>query len=217
MMAKYRFNERDFTKRAYEAYFGINLGDQDKSWAPHKMCKHCTETLLFWTQGKVSSMRFGVSIVWREPKNHHDDCYFCMVNMFGWNQQKKMDWYYSDIESARRPISHCTEVPVPVSTSLPDLNADEMLLEAMDDTDSSAISINSFSSMAAAASSLSAKTKPFSQGQLNDLVRDLGISKKLSEILASRLGEHGILDAGTKITFYLDRDDFFDSFFHYGR
>ena len=31
MMAKYRFNMRDFTKRAYEAYFGMKLGDQDKS------------------------------------------------------------------------------------------------------------------------------------------------------------------------------------------
>ena len=39
MMAKYRFNVRDFTKRAYEAYFGTKLEDQDKSWALHKVCK----------------------------------------------------------------------------------------------------------------------------------------------------------------------------------
>ena len=31
MMAKYRFNVRDFTKRAYEAYFRMKLEDQDKS------------------------------------------------------------------------------------------------------------------------------------------------------------------------------------------
>ena len=47
MMAKYRLNVRDFTKRAYETYFGMNLGDQDKSWAPHKVFKHCAETLRF--------------------------------------------------------------------------------------------------------------------------------------------------------------------------
>ena len=82
-----------------------------------------------------------------------------------------------------------------------------MLLEVMDDIDSSDSSVSCFSSMAAAASSLSAKPKPFSQGQLNDLVRDLGLSKESSEILVSRLGEHGILDSGTKITFYHDRDD----------
>ena len=112
-----------------------------------------------------------------------------------------------DIESARRSIPRCAEVPVPVFTSLPDVTADEMLLEAIDDTDGSDISIITSSSMAAAASLPSAKPKPFSQGQLNDPVRDLGLSKKSSEILASCLGKHGILDSGTKITFYRDKDD----------
>ena len=138
---------------------------------------------------------------------------FCMVDMFGWNQRKKKDWYYPDIESARRLIPRCAEAPVPVFTSLPVLTADEMLLEAIDDTDSSDSSNNCSSSMAAAASLLSAKPKPFSQGQLNDLVRDLGLSKESSEILVSRLGEHGILDSRTKITFYLDRDDLLTRFF----
>ena len=88
-----------------------------------------------------------------------------------------------------------------------------MLLEAMDDTDSSNNSISSSSSMAAAASLLSAKLKPFSQDQLNDLVCDLDLSKESSEILAFCLGEHGILDLGTKITFYHDRDDLLICFF----
>ena len=65
MMAKYQFNVKDFTKRAYEAYFGMKLGDQDKSWASHKLCKHCTETLNFWIQSKVSSMWYGAPMVWR--------------------------------------------------------------------------------------------------------------------------------------------------------
>ena len=34
MMAKHQFNVRDFSQRACEAYFGMKLGDQDKSWAP---------------------------------------------------------------------------------------------------------------------------------------------------------------------------------------
>ena len=189
----------------------MKLRDQDKSWAPHQVCKPCTEMLLFWAQVKVSSMRFGVPMIWHEPKNHHDDFYFCMVDMSEWNQQKKKDWYYPNIESARRPIPHCAEVPV--FTSLPDLPADEILLEAINDTDSSESSISSSSSMAAAASSLSTKPKPFCQGQLNDLVRDLDLSKESSEILASRLGKHGILDSGTKLTFYRDRDDSLIRFF----
>ena len=113
-----------------------------------------------------------------------------MVDMFGWNQRKKKDWYYPDIESSRRPIPHCAEVPVSVFTSLPNLTADKMLLEVMDDTDSSDSS--SSSSVAAAPSSLS-------QGQLNDLVCDYGLFKESFEIVASCLGEHSILHSGIKL------------------
>ena len=88
-----------------------------------------------------------------------------------------------------------------------------MILEVMDDTDSSDSSISSSSSMAAAASSLSAKPTPYSQGQLNELVCDLGLTKESTEILASRLGEHDILDSNTKITFRHDRDNLLIRFF----
>ena len=65
------------------------------------------------------------------------------------------------------------------------------------------------------------KVKPFSHSQLNDLVRDLALSKEASEVLASRLSEHGILDSKTKITFYRHRDealiDYFTVNFGYKR
>ena len=212
MLAKYRFNVRDFTKRAYKAYFGIKLGDQDKSRAPYKVCKQCTETLPRWTQGKATSMRFGVPMLWREPKNHLEDCYFCMVHMTGWNQRKKKDWYYPDTESARRPVLHCSEVPVPVFSFSPDLTADETLLKPMKDSNSSCSNYSS-TSMAAETSLLSTNPKPFSQGQLNNLIRDPNLSKESSELLTSRLNEHGVLDSGTKITFIRNRDDLLLRFF----
>jgi len=40
-------------RRECQAYFDKKLGDQGKRWAPHKVCKNCTETLRFWTQGKI--------------------------------------------------------------------------------------------------------------------------------------------------------------------
>ena len=42
--------------------------------------------------------------------------------------------------------------------------------------------------------------------ELNDLVRDLTLSKELSEVLASRLNEKKCLGPGTKITFYRYRE-----------
>lgn len=34
---------------AYRAYFGMPIGDQDKSWAPHVCCEHCKKTLEGWS------------------------------------------------------------------------------------------------------------------------------------------------------------------------
>ena len=44
-------------------------------------------------------------------------------------------------------------------------------------------------------------------------MRDFNLSKESSELLASRLGEHGVLDSGTKITFYRNRNDLLLRFF----
>lgn len=59
-------------------------------------------------------MRFGVPMQWKEQKNHFDECYFCCVNLRGVNVKKMI---YPDLESARRPLPHSEEVPVPTYCS----------------------------------------------------------------------------------------------------
>ena len=81
-----RRNINSFIKKIYLVYFGVPLGDQDKSWVPHQVCTTCVETLRSWSQGKNAKLKFGVPMVWREPKNHVDDCYFCLVNVKGFNK-----------------------------------------------------------------------------------------------------------------------------------
>ena len=110
-----------FVKRAYFTYFGVRVGDQDKQWAPHIACKTCVEHLRQWINGKRQSLQFGVPMVWREPKNHHDDCYFCMVNIKGINRNNRRKWIYPDLESARRPVPNSDEVPIPVFDYLTEL------------------------------------------------------------------------------------------------
>ena len=80
---KQRTNISDFVKKAYHAYFGIKVGDQDQSWAPHLVCRSCVENLRQWTKGKRKSLSFGISMVWREQQSHLDDCYFCTVSISG--------------------------------------------------------------------------------------------------------------------------------------
>ena len=95
----------DFVKQSYFAYFDVKLGDQDKPWAPHKVCKTCVENLRLWKNGKLKGLRFGVPMVWREPQNHHDDCYFCMVNIKGFNRSKKKEMRISRFKVSKTTSS----------------------------------------------------------------------------------------------------------------
>ena len=68
----------EFVLKAYFAYFGMKLGDQDKSFAPHIVCHTCVVQLRKWSEGKMKCLNFAIPMVWHEQKNHVDDCYFCM-------------------------------------------------------------------------------------------------------------------------------------------
>jgi hypothetical protein len=115
----------EFVKRAYVGYFGVKLGDQDKPWAPHIVCKTCKEHLHQWTNGKRSCLKFGVPMVWKKPKNHFDDCYFCIVIIIGINRNNHDKWSYPDLPSARRTVPHSDLVPVPPFRELTQLSEDE--------------------------------------------------------------------------------------------
>ena len=45
VIGKQRQDINSFVRNVYYAYFGIRLGDEDKSWAPHKVCRTCVEGL----------------------------------------------------------------------------------------------------------------------------------------------------------------------------
>ena len=107
---------------------------------------------------------------------------------------------YPDLESARRPVAHSDECPVPIYE----------ILSKDSDNDSTA----SQESQEDEEADFSDDTPhPFSQNELNDLVRDLNLSKPSSELLASRLKEKSLLSHGTRITFYRNRHQKFLHFF----
>ena len=54
---------------------------------------------------------------------------------------------------------------------------------------------------------------PLSQAQLNDLTRDLGLSKGSTELLGSRLDENNMPVSGTTYFWYRKRDEEFRTFF----
>jgi hypothetical protein len=73
----------------------------DKPWIPNNVCKTCREHLRQWMHRKRRHLKLSVPMVWREPKNHYDDCYFCLINLHGAHRKKKT---YPDLESAKRPV-----------------------------------------------------------------------------------------------------------------
>lgn len=196
-----RANISTFVKQAYFAYFKIKLGDQDRSWAPHKVCKQCVESLRMWTKGTRDKLAFGIPMIWREPRSHCTDCYFCLVKTSGYNKKNKCKIEYPSLPSAIRPVPHSTEIPVPVFAQLPsleDLDPDEEL----SDNNDADFEIED-----------DAARKGFDQNELNDLARDLGLSKKASELLASRLNEKNLLEKGAKVSNFRSRESSFLQYF----
>jgi hypothetical protein len=65
-------------RNAYELCFCSNVRAQDKIWAPKICCSSHSRTLARWLKGTHKSMPSAVPTVWRQPRNHLNDCYFCM-------------------------------------------------------------------------------------------------------------------------------------------
>jgi len=107
-LASQRRSITPLIRKAYHLYFGCKLGDQDKKWEPHIVCKSCAIRLGAWINRKGMTMPFAVPVVWREPSNHSSDCYFCLTSPVasGMNRKKKRRIDYPNILSAIRPVPH---------------------------------------------------------------------------------------------------------------
>ena len=163
------------------------MGGQDKCKATHFCCGSCRSTLEGWMRGSRTCMLFAIPRIWREPTNHHDDCYFCMVNISKYKKTKdRKKIVYPNIPSSIAPVNHGSELPIPQPptthaispTSSEDGDADFEV-----DTQ------------------CSSKDPHFpNQNELYDLTRDLGLTKAKAEILSSRLKEWNLLAPSCKIS-----------------
>ena len=229
----------DFIKKVYLAYFGIPLRDQDYPWPPHAVCSICYSLLHAWTNKKpIRHLRFGIPMVWREPSNHNTDCYFCLVETKGFREENRHKIEYQSLPSAILSVPHSDLQPAPVFRELPPLqvkpfhtlqqNSDQDTLQSdseiqMDDqfdvnTDDSCISAESDSEHSQEPSTHISQSLPqtINQIELNDLIRDLNLSKNQSQILASRLKEKNLLTHGTSISYCKSRGSSFRQFFKVG-
>ena len=176
---KYKINLEAKFAQAYERYFGIKIGDQDKNWAPHVICGTCRSNLDAWLRGDRHSMPFAIPRVWREPQNHTDDCYFCMVDISRFKKTKnRRDIVYPSIPSSIASVPHSSELPIPKPPANTSQEDSDLLEELGNDSD------NEYT-----ASDSDTKDEPHfsNQEELNDLIRDMGLTKSNAELLTSRL------------------------------
>ncbi|GBM36542.1 hypothetical protein AVEN_65075-1 [Araneus ventricosus] len=104
-------------------------------------------------------------------KNITDDCYFCSC-VSGYNFKNKKNISYPNLQSTLRTVPYDLEIPVLVipKNISPDSDSDSADDNFQCDVDNDAPQL-------------------FTQMELNDLVRYLGLSKESAENLGSRLKE----------------------------
>ena len=191
-------------RTAYFHYFDCKIGDQDKFWAPHICCKPSYNGLTAWFNGKKAAFNFAVPTGWREPGNHADDCYIYLINITGFNVPSRKKIKYPNLRSGMRPVPHSDDISVPTLSVNKDLlsSSDEEMSSREDSAES--ISLEDIESTYSGTSG----NEPhwITQEDLNDLARDLYLSKQLSELLASRLTQWNLVQEDVSITSFRNRN-----------
>ncbi|XP_076254251.1 uncharacterized protein LOC143192661 [Rhynchophorus ferrugineus] len=93
---KCKYDADAFCYISYEAYFNRPVRNQHKTWAPEVACNNCKRCLEGWYRGEKRSMKFAKARIWREPKDHVNDRYFCIVNP---SKRQKIDKYSIDYKN----------------------------------------------------------------------------------------------------------------------
>ncbi|KAM5148081.1 uncharacterized protein ACMZJ9_011741 [Mantella aurantiaca] len=184
---------------AYKAYFGMPVGDQDKSWAPHVICEYCKKTLEGWYRGEKRAMKFAIPRIWREPTDHSNNCYFCMVEPTKRRTGKNAPQIvYPDLPSSIAPVPHCPQLPVPTPpTRDRSSSGDNSKSDSEEDTGDLECDFTDADD----------EKRPYfpNQKDINDLIRDLGLTKSNAELLTSRLKQWNLLDESVQIDDQEDR------------
>lgn len=133
-----------------------------------------------------------------------------MIVIFVWliltelTKKNRSKWCYPNLLSVTRPVLYSGDAPVPVASSSTqnDQDLEEKSYSSSDESGTADFNPG-----------VSSEPQPFNQEDLSALVRDLGLSKKASEILASRLKQRNLLTPETRISYYRTRETELISFF----
>nr|CAI5833486.1 unnamed protein product [Callosobruchus analis] len=109
---------------------------------------------------------------WREPTNHILDCFFCVTDLKTYKKKSNpKNIAYPDLPSTSAPVLHCELLPVPLPPGISENFMEQIETENSDEYDKDPEYIPED------------EPRLINQQTLNDLVRDLCLTKEKSEIL----------------------------------
>ncbi|GBM69433.1 hypothetical protein AVEN_165457-1 [Araneus ventricosus] len=156
-----------------------------------------------WLKGS-RHMPFAIPMIWREPKDYSTDFYFCLTDISGITSKHTV--VHPNLPSPIRPVPHIFELPIPKPPETwclddnEDIVRDSVVVEEAKDCQDPMYA--------------DVQTSPMppliSRSDLNDLVRDLKLSKNQSELLASRLKEWNLHEKETKVRSFRRRQQEFN-------
>lgn len=186
MRHKSDFSANPKIKQLYLEYF--NRSVEIYSFTPSVFCATCAASLKKWKSKNGSfGMPFMQPMIWlRNIQHREEECYFCSTILTGHHYKSRKNIQYADVITVIKPEMRngCQDIPL-ANGVIEEFSDDESLAP---------------SSASVYLANNESECKPLSQNDLNDLVRDLELSKNKAEILASRLKEHNLLKKGVLIT-----------------
>src|SRR6218665_740105 len=161
-----------------------------------------------WYRGEKRAMKFAIPRIWRQPTDHSSNCYFCMVDPTERRTGKNAPQIvYPDIPSYITPVPPCPELPVPTPSKRDQPSSGHSSKsESEEDTCNGDPDYVITDAM---------RRRPYlpNQKEVNDLIRDLGLTKSNAELLISWLKQWNLLDESVQVTDQRKRDQTLSSFF----
>lgn len=164
------------------------------------------DVVIGWYRGEKRAMKFGVPRIWTQPSNHINDCFFCMVQITRGKSSRST--VYPNILSSSAPVAHSADLPVP--QRIKNSRAQEM--EAEDDT----IAVDDNENINDPCFEPERENHPHypNQEALNDLIRDMALTKEQGEILSSRMKQWNLLHSSVRTSVQRFRHEKYSIYFN---
>lgn len=214
---KIKFETNKSVVEPFNSYF--NLSYKSSRWyEPEFICTNCSTSLKKWNANKSQKccgMAFSVPMIWHHQVYHKpEDCYFCQTSIDGFKFATREHIVYADVLTVTKPIFN--EATFKRQKSYKSDDESDVDEPVVDESDHESIKSKNSDDDGHITDVCESSTKIHfvSNADFRDLVRDLDLSWRQTEILGSRLKQWKIVESDFKSTFGRNKTDIsFEQYF----